>query len=157
MGKVDEVYKAEVMIIKRKLFGLFGNLWRRKSIKENHQLTIEPKTFKELYDMDPWPALVVIGIKEDSTKELNGWPEFFEALRDKFEFFENPRDVELIGIHPLSDNVKGKNGSSATCLVFSPKTKISSYKRLVYGQNFKWPEDFFYNFKSWYTSGKLIR
>lgn len=113
-------------------------------------------TFKEGYDKDYWPALVVLGIKSDETRPNGGWEQISDWM-SRNGFFE--KGGALTEIHPLSykDNVNGKNGASATVLVFSNDTKISSGKRLAYAQNFKWPEDFFntYNdFYTWYKSGK---
>ena len=60
----------------------------------------------------------------------------------------------LIAVHVLSDNVNGDKGAAANVLEFSKGTKINTSTRLAYSNNFKWPEDFIYNYKSWYKSGK---
>ena len=115
-------------------------------------------TFREGYEKSYWPALVVLHIKSAENKHNGGWEEMADwMLRNKF--FE--KGGTLTEIHPLSykDNVNGKNGASAVVLVFSKDTKISSYTRLLYGQNFKWPEDFFCsynNYYTWYKSGKEL-
>ena len=116
-------------------------------------------TFKEAYEKDYWPALVVLGIKSDSNKADGGWTSFVNDWMKGAGFFD--KGGELIGIHELSkeDNVNGKNGANMLILEFSKDTKVNSGTRLVYGNNFKWPEDVFCDYNSyytWYKSGKEL-
>lgn len=157
-----------MIVLRNKEFSLLGtikNLFSDgKSQKEVMDKSSAPKkpvvyseiTFKEGYEQDYWPALVVVHIKSSDKEPNGGWETFTEWMQ-RNKFFE--KGGTLTEIHPLSykDNVNGKEGASAVVLVFSKDTKISSYARALYTQNFKWPEDFFCTYNSyytWYKSGK---
>lgn len=124
----------------------------------NKNIDFSEITFKEGYEKDYWPALVVIHIKSDEKEPYGGWVKFTEAMAKKGLF---KKGGALTEIHPLSisDNVSGKNGASAVVLVFSKDTEISSSVRLAHRDYFKWPEDFFNlqnSFNTWYKSSKNI-
>lgn len=142
-------------IISTKRFSWFDNIFNKKKLDNNKkQITVDQITFKELEDNNNyWPALVTLGIKdEDDGTPDHGWGKFDDWFRSN-GFYEGGKG-RLVAVHVLSDNVNGSNGASANVLEFSPETKISTYKRLAYGSNFKWPEDFIYNYSSWYKSSR---
>ena len=162
------------MIIKRKTFSFFDKIKNfftsNKSKKEITKteapvssVSVTPVerdfiTFAEGYEEDYWPAVVIIGISSTEGEPDGGWMAFADWMK-RNSFFE--RGGRLIGIHELSkdDNVNGKNGANMIVLEFSPDTKISSAARLQYGNNFKWPEDVFCSYNSyytWYKSGKNL-
>ena len=162
-----------IMIVKRmKAFSLLGklkNIFTSDKSKEEvggvmiKKPSIPVKrdyiTFEEGYNKDYWPALVVVRIKSEENKVDGGWTDFVYSMMHPKNFFKS--GGELIGIHELSkkDNVNGNSGSNAVVLVFSGNTKIDSAVRLAYSKYFKWPEDFFsdYNsFYTWYKSGKKL-
>lgn len=158
-------------IIRQKNYSIFDslkNIFSSNKSKEeisNTITTTKPPikmdyiTFKEGYEKDYWPALVVLGIKSEYDKVDGGWTRFVNEFMRGAGFFD--KGGELIGIHELSkeDNVNGKNGANILVLEFSKNTKINSGTRLAYGKNFKWPEDVFCDYNSyytWYKSGKEL-
>ena len=143
--------------VKRKLFGLGDfisrNIGNRKISTPN---TVKPRieyiSFKELENLDPYPAIITLRLKELKTEnELKQIEDMLKniGLIGMNNFIEN--------VYILSDNVNGKSGANAMCLKFSPDTKINSGVRLKYRDKMKWPEDFFQNNRDWYKSGNTIR
>lgn len=142
--------------IRRKNFSWFNFGNNKNSVPK--EIVDDEITFAEGYNSDYWPAVVIVGIKDDPSKPHNGWVETVELLRKKGLF---TKGGTLEAIHHLSykDNVNGKGGSNVVVLVFSKDTDISSYVRLSLGDHMKWPEDFFCsynNYYTWYKSGKQL-
>lgn len=114
---------------------------------------IRSASFKELYDLDPWPALCTLGVlAPKSEKDVN---EMEQLLLDKGII----KGGEIEMIYVINDNIKGSAGANVNCIIFSPETKIDSEKRLVYGDRLKWPEDFLTadnSYYKWYRSGNKL-
>lgn len=151
------------MIIKRKLFSLFGNLFNKKNQKQqlpvpnykwDGNVDYSPITFKEMEDDDYYPSLVVMGLKisNNPMKLKEEWKELFDNLNNKGLF--NGNKYNIMAARKLSDNIKGNNGLSCYYIKFTPDTDINSGIRLSYGDRLKWADDFAYNYWSWFKSGK---
>lgn len=146
-----------MIISRRKNFGIvdkISSLFKNNNTSQSSGITtikVDKITFSDLVKKDYWPALVTLGIKDndDGTPD-HGWSKFNDWLK-KSNMISGGN---LIAVHVLSDNVNGDKGAAANVLEFSKGTKINTSTRLAYSNNFKWPEDFIYNYKSWYKSGK---
>lgn len=152
------------MIIKRqKDFSLFDRLFKKfdrtKSVNKESMDEDLPETRQtsnkiklgtvNIEDVpDVWPGLVVMGIAADDTKEDGGWGGMFDWMKS-VKFFDNP-SPELLSVDALENNVNGEDGMHCYLMTFSPKTEINTGMRLAYGKNFKWPDDFYYNYRDWY-------
>lgn len=115
-------------------------------------------TFKEGYENEYWPAIVILGISSSKDDPNGGWNEFAGWMK-RNRFFD--KGGKLIGIHELSkkDNINGENGANMVVLEFSPDTVINTSVRLHYRDNFRWPEDIFCDYNSyytWYKSGRNL-
>jgi len=162
------------MIIKRKQFSFIDKIKNFfTSNKEKKEITkVETPssptsstpakrdfiTFEEGYKRNYWPAVVILGISSTEGEEDGGWRGFADWMK-RNNFFE--KGGKLIGIHELSknDNVNGQDGANMVVLEFSSDTVISPRTRIQYGKNFKWPEDVFCDYNSyytWYKSGKKL-
>lgn len=147
-----------MIISRRKNFGIVdkisSSLFKNNTSQSSGITTIKVDkiTFSDLVKKDYWPALVTLGIKDkdDGTPD-HEWSKFNDWLK-KSNMISGGN---LIAVHVLSDNVNGDKGAAANVLEFSKGTKINTSVRLSYSNNFKWPEDFIYNYKSWYKSGKI--
>lgn len=152
-----------MIIFRQNEYSIFSWLFKKKDKNKDlenksseEECEVESKiicgkiTFSEFANNEPWPALVSMGIKPDDTKNDGGWGEFNKWMKEK-KFITGGN---ITKVYTLSDNVKGKNGLTCCVIIFSPGTKIDSGTRLAYGTTFKWPEDFIYNYSSWYKSGK---
>ena len=148
-----------MIILREKEYSLFDSIKNIFSSNKTQKDFIEEKkkkepvkldyiTFAEGYEKNYWPALVTFGISSDKSKSDGGWFEIAEYLKTKGMF---NKGGDLIGIHELSDNIKGKNGACVVVLEFSKETDINSSVRLSYSKNFKWPEDVFCDYNTYYT------
>lgn len=156
------------MIIKRKCFGLFGNLFNKSNPKSitpplqnnvnwDGTIDVSPIEYRKMAEEGYYPSLVFVGLKMKDDNDQEGlrkdWDTMMTNLNNRGLFVGN--NYKLMAARRLSDNIKGNNGLTCYYVKFTPDTKINSGTRLVYGDKIKWADDFQNNYKSWYKSGRI--
>lgn len=135
----------ETFRIKR--FSILNFFNKKNSSTRNRSINIGEILFS-LSIGDYYPAVVCMGLKY---RKKNTTEKDVLILENGFKSWGLIKNTDYItGYYKITGNKKGDNGLTCILVVFNSDAKINSQIRLLYGDKIKWPEDFEYNYKSWY-------